>query len=183
MRRGLNMRDLLVRLLVFAALSALVACSERTTLWVEDIPFSEGLTAVAETYEKANGISAAEYVDAVVIYQLDAGDGRHPNLSTLRRKTPVYESRDPETVRRLLGAAASEVNGPDACLTGSGPGAQYYVAAYDRVLMRVGSFRSQICETENRRFATVRPTGGAAIYLSNELAGVLDELAPGAVAH
>ena len=132
---------------------------------------------VADTYEKVNGVSAAEYVDAIMIYRLDEGDGRYPNLSTLRGKTPVYESRDPRIIRRLLVAVASEVDGPNACLTQQG-GAQYYVAAFDRGLMRVGSFRSHICETASARFASVRPIGGASIYLSSELADVLDALAP-----
>jgi len=178
MRRGPNMRGWVVGFLSVWVLGVLGACSESNVLWMEDIPFSEGLTVVADTYKRINGISAAEYVDTVVIYRLNEGDGRHPNLSTLRGKMPAYETRDLGTVRRLLEAAAAEANGPNACLTESSGSAQYYVAAYDRVLMRVGSFRVAICEAGGERFATVRPTGGAAIYLSRDLADVLGTVAP-----
>lgn len=160
-------------------LVALGGCSEPAVLWVEDAPFSEALTSIAPTYQKINGVSASEYVDVVVIYRLNEEDSPHPNLSTLRGKAPVFESRDRGTVRQLLEAAASKVDGPKSCLSQSGDtDTQYYVAAFDRGLMRVGSFRSRICEVKGEQFATVQPTGGAAIYLSRELADVLDAVAP-----
>jgi hypothetical protein len=172
------MRELLALLPIVCALGVFVACSESSTVWVEDIPFSEALTVVADTYKKVNGVPATDDVDAVVIYRLDETDGRHPNLSTLRWKMPAYESRDKGTIRRLLDAAAAEAHGPSVCLRTSGGDPQYYVAAYDHVLMRVGSFRVTVCEADSGRFATIQPTGGAGIYLSKDLAQVFGTLVP-----
>jgi hypothetical protein len=171
-------RDLLTLALLLWFGVLLGACSEPSGLWEEDVLFSESLTVVADTYERMNGISAAEYVDAVAIYRLDESDDRHPSIATLRGNVPAYESRDRQFIRSFLGAATVRQDGQeDACLN-SRSGARYYVAAFDRTLMRVGAFRSDTCETPSGRFATVRPIGGAEIYVSAQLASLLDAVAP-----
>ena len=111
----------------------------------------------------------------LAIYQLDESDGRHPNATELRGKNPIYETKEADSIFAVLSAAAARADERDECLRDP-TGPEYFVAAYDSSQYRVGSFRSRLCETSDGRFATVRPTGGAGIYTSRDLADVLGGL-------
>lgn len=151
-----------------------LACQEDDSPWNELASFSEALTIGSSTFQETHGYPAVREVDTIEIYRLK-DDNTHPTVRSLRHESAAYRSRDPVQISSILQSAAHQVPTDDDCLNDSS-GARFFVAAYDVSESRVGSFRSQICQVNSGRFATVRPTGGAAIYLSRDLAEELERL-------
>ncbi len=157
-----------------AGLFLLLGCSERPSRWTVDVSFSEALTVGADEYRKANGLSPGEHVEVVLIYRLAASDGRYPNFETLRQKAPVLETRDSAVIGGLF-QAAEKAEGWLDCIGNSKP-VEYYIAAFDPALLRVGVFRSRLCATSRGMQATVVPAGNASVHASRQLAAFLDKI-------
>ena len=158
-------------------LLSFAGCFEQRIEWTEDVHFSEALTVTAATYARLEGRRAAEEVDRLAIYRLGEGDARKASVAALRDTKPLLETESPSSILAVLGAAEKRSEQKDECL-GDRSGPLFFVVAYDSSRMRVGSFRSRFCKTADGLFATVRPTGGAAIYTSKHLAGEIARIAP-----